>query len=439
MKSSRCGGGRLNCLGHRDQHVPNETAPALPSAQAPRRFEALDSWRGLAAIMVVLFHNSIDSHLRDASLVRAAEVFVDFFFVLSGFVIAHAYAERIRDGAGFRAFVVSRIARLMPLHLFMLALFVAFEVAKVIVPQFGNPADPAFSGADEPAYILGNLLMLQSFWPAGELSWNTPAWSISAEFAAYVAFGLLALFAGRRLFPALLALALAAPLILAGLSEHGIYATNGYGWARALFGFSLGAALQMACGPALAAFGPHHTPALARRWTMVELAAIALALAGTVLTHGTAWAYAMPLVFVILVAVFAVEGGAVSRALKHPALLLLGALSYSIYLTHLFIQLRLTNAGRLLDHLAGTHVVTQLAATERYGAGLSLGSKLAGDGLTLAMLALVVAASFLTWTCVERPGQRWMRDRAARLIAWLESPAPVLAAKAKGRLGEAAL
>jgi len=52
------------------------------------RLEALDGWRGLAALMVALYHFEASSHVRDLAFVRVFYLFVDFFFALRGFVIA---------------------------------------------------------------------------------------------------------------------------------------------------------------------------------------------------------------------------------------------------------------------------------------------------------------------------------------------------------------
>jgi hypothetical protein len=52
------------------------------------RFEALDGWRGICACLVVLFHFHGFSPIYSVELVRNSYLFVDFFFVLSGFVIA---------------------------------------------------------------------------------------------------------------------------------------------------------------------------------------------------------------------------------------------------------------------------------------------------------------------------------------------------------------
>ena len=60
------------------------------------RLVALDSLRGLCALMVALMHINSISHISESTLVRQSWLFVDFFFVLSGFVIAHSYIDRSR-------------------------------------------------------------------------------------------------------------------------------------------------------------------------------------------------------------------------------------------------------------------------------------------------------------------------------------------------------
>ena len=59
------------------------------------RFHVLDGWRGVCALLVALFHVNAVGHFYGLPVVRNGLLFVDFFFVLSGFVITHAYAERV--------------------------------------------------------------------------------------------------------------------------------------------------------------------------------------------------------------------------------------------------------------------------------------------------------------------------------------------------------
>ena len=117
-------------------------------------------------------------------------------------------------------------------------------------------------------------------------------------------------------------------------------------------------------------------------------------------SRGTSLTLLAPLVFAGVVAVFAVEGGHLSRLLRCRFLLLLGALSYSIYMTHMFVLLRVTNVARASDKFLGTSFLQHVGHTDRYGDGIDAGSLLAGDmlmaavvvGLVIRRLALPVVA-----------------------------------------------
>jgi peptidoglycan/LPS O-acetylase OafA/YrhL len=389
------------------------------------RFEALDSWRGIAALVVVLFHAQIVGHIRDIPIVRSGETFVDFFFVLSGFVIAHAYADRLADTRSFREFLFLRLGRLYPLHFFMLMLFLAFEVLKSLVPGLGNPSDPAFSGANEPSTLLANLLLLHSMGLNSELSWNTPSWSISAEFIAYVCFGFAVLVFRWRLAWALAALAAAAALALATLADLGMETTAQLGGVRAIYGFSLGALLYMFAGRSIVAARSSDSRSGARLdWTLVEFAAVPVAVFAITAASQTRLSYAVPLVFCAVIAIFAVERGLISRVLKLRPLLFLGAISYSLYLTHMFVQLRFMNVARLLDKVSGTSSIAQIGHGERYGGGIDTGSLFGGDLLMLLMLACVIGMSWLSYRLIEVPGRAFFRRLAHAMFRRV--PHPVL-------------
>lgn len=402
---------------------------------APVRFEALDSWRGIAALMVVLFHAQIASHVYDAGLVRAGDAFVDFFFVLSGFVIAHAYGERLSGRDGLPRFLFLRLGRLYPLHLFMLLLFLAFEVARACVPMLGAGGAPAFSDGFTLSSLVANLLMLQAFWPADHLTWNAPSWSISAELLAYGLFGCwLAVAARSRVTLGLAAAALIAPLLLALFSARGMETAAGLGWARAIHGFALGALLYRLLGGRI--LQARERAAGFWRWTAAEAAAAGGSCAAAVAAHATGFAFAVPLCFAVAVAVFAVEGGGLSRVLKWRPMLFLGAISYSIYLTHLFILARFSNGARLAEKVFGLELLKPMGDAGRGGVGIDVGSLFAGDALVVVMLACVVLASWATWRWIELPGQALFKAWSGRLLD--RAPA-VQAANEKGRLREAAL
>jgi peptidoglycan/LPS O-acetylase OafA/YrhL len=153
---------------------------------------ALESLRGMAAILVAIHHFEISSHL-NTDFIKNAWLMVDFFFVLSGFVIALNYQDRIKTFENLKVFQFKRFLRLYPLHLIMLFIFLGIEYMKYLVQTELNLVanNPAFEKSDLSAFI-ANIFLVHN-WTIGELSFNTPSWSISAEFYTYLIFASLLL------------------------------------------------------------------------------------------------------------------------------------------------------------------------------------------------------------------------------------------------------
>ena len=80
----------------------------------------------------------MDSPIASNAFVDNAWLMVDFFFVLSGFVIALNYQGAIRSGASLLEFQYRRFFRLYPLHLVMLLVFLLLECAKGIAASIGG-------------------------------------------------------------------------------------------------------------------------------------------------------------------------------------------------------------------------------------------------------------------------------------------------------------
>ncbi len=162
---------------------------------AVSQLPSLTSLRGLAALWVVLFHYTalylprldITGH---SSLIGKGYLAVDLFFMLSGFVMTHVYyrafCQSVKDN--YRSFMVARIARLYPLHLVVLLLFIATALLLQLsaYASGGTAEGIPLTGTRSLAAAVANLFM-QGL-SAEHLSWNFPSWSISVEFLAYLAF-----------------------------------------------------------------------------------------------------------------------------------------------------------------------------------------------------------------------------------------------------------
>ncbi|WP_375394710.1 acyltransferase family protein [uncultured Sphingomonas sp.] len=167
---------------------------------------ALTGARGIAAWFVVLFH--IRQSIAGlppaiALLFSKGYLAVDFFFLLSGFVMWLSWGERLHRERwhAIVPFLRKRIARVWPLHVVMLSAMVALALVFVATGR----ADPvSFPFADLPLHVL----LLQNWGFVDRLAWNIPSWSISAELGAYLVFPVVAIMIDWRRLPTTALLAL---------------------------------------------------------------------------------------------------------------------------------------------------------------------------------------------------------------------------------------
>ena len=343
---------------------------------------ALTSVRGIAAWLVVFFHirKSIDG-LPEAAMTVLAKGYlaVDFFFLLSGFVIWMSYGERIRTG-GFGAvpgFLQRRVARIWPLHLFMLGFAVALALA---LAATGREAQH-FPWPELPLHVL----LLQNWGFTETLAWNDPAWSISCELGAYLLFPLLALGIDWRRVPSWGVIA-AIGALLALL--HAIFAARG---ATALGQEipSLGlirCVLEFACGSAVGALWLRWRDQWRAPAVLSGLAAAAF-LAGW--WAGLAETFAVPAGFAALLLALALTSARAGNPLEAAPLHYLGEISYATYLAHYLLWFAFKLA-------------------------LVSDARAVGWPLIALFLLLVLAASAALYHWVERPAQR--RVNALRIL-----------------------
>ncbi|EAS49689.1 putative acyltransferase [Aurantimonas manganoxydans SI85-9A1] len=377
---------------------------AVQDRSQPARFEALDGWRGICALLVVLFHAPVAGIVHETAFFRHGYLFVDFFFVLSGFVIAHAFYDRLRGEKNFGRFFGLRLFRVYPLHLFMLALFVAFECLMLVTK---GPSE-AFVDGNSVVALVHNLLMSHSFGTVDTLGWNYPSWSISAELLAYGLFALLVIRAPRAMLP-LMAVTIVVGLVVIALVEGTMDTTVRFGWLRCLAGFSLGAVLRMVIWPRAGG----RVAVGGTAWTLAELACVLLVAVFVSELGGSVLSVAAPLVFAFAIYVFGHEGGAVSRLLKAGPIDFLGAISYSVYMTHAFVISRAENVATVLGDRTGWPIFSAAADGKRL-----MGST---EWQSLTALAIILAGtiimSAITWRLIERPGMAYGQKRLSRKSA----------------------
>lgn len=383
------------------------------------RFAALDAWRGLAALMVALCHLSAAGWFYDVPAVRNGGVAVPLFFVLSGFVIHHAYGERLGDAAAVRRFVVRRFGRLYPLHLFTLALMLGLEIVKLILTGIGVSAGQVpFTGTNSLDNLAAQLVLLQAVVPFGYYGWNGPSWSISVEWAAYLVFAAVAFLAGSSGRRATWGLAVLAGGLLIAIESllPSVGTMDGKGLVLAVFGFFTGGLVYQA-----------HGLLRARGWKGgAGVEALGLAVLVALFWFGPSSQTLQIAGFALVILVFAFEGGVASRWLKGAVFQFLGRISYSIYLVHFVLLSLLGGLLRAAQGVTGTPLIR--------GAMIDFGPAGAMDVLAAVYLGVVILCAWATYVWVEVPGRTFfnaLSDRRPVGQAWRAALADVRFAPAR--------
>ncbi|AWB24070.1 acyltransferase [Methylobacterium currus] len=381
--------------------------------EGSERFEALDAARGVCALAVAFFHMPLAHPLQQQAWFPNLQLCVDVFFVLSGFVLLHAYGERLATGRQVLRFVLMRFGRLWPLHAATLGFLILLEGMRLLYLSHhaGTPvATPPFGAGHRPVEIVTHLLFLQNFRTFGDYSWNFPSWSIAVEFWASIVLAATVMAAGPKARLAFAGLAVSSALALWWLSPRTLFVIQNWGIVRCLFDLFLGC-LAYTLRDALRL--PRSAATLAE-----SLAALALPALVLVLPQGPL-GYGASLIFAVAIALFSHQRGAVSDLARTRLPQRLGLWSFSIYLLHLPVIQVFTTVVHAVEHRTGA-ARTAILGHDRI---LDVGSGPANLAVAAGLVAVTVALAALTYRFVERPSLAWFKRREARRNARLSAPA----------------
>ncbi len=293
----------------------------MPADATKQRYAALDAMRGLAALAVVVYH-------LDRPYAPSAYIAVDFFFVLSGFVIARAYGEKLAGGMSVLAFMKARYARLYPLFLIgsvygLVQLLLHWQASGVGRADLAASVVSTVFMLPSPSFLTRSAGDILALYPL-----NGPAWSLFWELLANLVFALV-LFRLKTRSLILIAAASLALLIGSVLFHKSLdlgwewHSVDG-GFARVFFSFTLGMIIY------------RLRSSTALGWTMNSYAALLPIAAILILLFLPTYSLKYALVFCILISPLIVLAGTM---LELPARLqqlgiFLGYLSYPIYMCH---------------------------------------------------------------------------------------------------------
>jgi peptidoglycan/LPS O-acetylase OafA/YrhL len=389
--------------------------------------KALTGLRIVAAVWVVLFH--FRPLLRDAApgfldalapVLNCGAQGVDLFFILSGFVLTWNYLDRMGPSWSTRAtlhFLWLRLARVWPVYLVTLHLAALWVIFTLHVGHVPSQDIARFNAISYVRQVLLVQLWFQPFFDNS--SWDGPAWSISAEWLAYVLFGLLVLVifrmvrATRARSLMWLAVAAALPPVVSLLVTGQFYTP--WSWLpRIVMQFSAGALVAAAVsrlqptdrGRRLAGYGS------------------ALLLAGVVgllylfdahPLHGVQDTGALvDLLFIPFVMTLAIGTGSLPALLSTRLMVYGGQISFCLYMVH------------ELAHTAWIWAAEQFQLT-------LTGTD--GKWIVIGVLAVTVVAASALFHVVEEPARGWMRRMVSGGVsAQTDAPSDPAARPANGKL-----
>jgi peptidoglycan/LPS O-acetylase OafA/YrhL len=311
------------------------------SIKIKERFQILDVFRGIFASFVFIFHLRpfAKGSILDNAFFLNADLFVDFFFILSGLVIAVNYSA-MSNIFDLKQFLKKRFLRIYPLHLVMLLVFLFINLVKGSLSTFVH-VNQINDVANNTNSFISSLLLLHStpILNSGAVSWNIPSWSISAEMIAYLVFTFFVflsfsknLMKFKGFIPFIVLLAAVALLVLLTHSTKIDY-TFDLGFLRGIIGFYVG----IITFKAYKFLDKNDFKKLSvPTCSLLEVSALVIVTL-SVLFGNQLKSYGLiyELIFSICILVFTLEKGAVSTLLaKSNFLKNLGKYSYSIYMTH---------------------------------------------------------------------------------------------------------
>jgi peptidoglycan/LPS O-acetylase OafA/YrhL len=382
-------------------------------AGAKRTFVTLDGLRGIAALAVLTNHASLfftavsvtlkfdDSTNSQLTIGPFFESYlaVDFFFGLSGFVLAHAYGQRLSQGMSAIQFMMIRLIRLYPLYILALAIVALIESRQLAhggttYLQFANNFIPAILFLPSPS-LNGDSVLFPT---------NGPAWSLFFELAANLCFALTA--ATLSNFKLGLTV-LSAGLILVGTVSFGYlgFGTSGGAMDAGFDWQSFGGGLVRVAYSFFAGVLIYRIWCIWRPPFKIPSAAVVLVLIGILVAHPSEQ-YQAVFDIVVTIAIFPaliwLGADTAPTGLMAAAFSWLGTASYAVYV----LQVPL------------------------YGMSVTVLRKIFGDtndfGLSYGVLfaAFVFVVAIVADRYVDRPLRSFLTKRLVQTIYFAKDPSP---------------
>ncbi|TYA86782.1 acyltransferase family protein [Seonamhaeicola marinus] len=370
----------------------------------------LTSLRGIAAILVAILHfHFFMTPVASGNTAHVIDKFylmVDLFFILSGFIMCYVYNDSFINGIekrSYKNFLIARLARIYPLHVVTIGAEVLVFLSLLSKVGYDN-LGPFKQHLYRLDGILVQLGFLQTVGIFNFDTWNAPAWSLSAEWWAYVLFPFLFIvFSKLKGFKQFLPIVIAIigwiliEFVLSAKEPFMDFPLNPnkrtldvnwhYGTLRGIVGFICGMGIWLVFEKL------KFKPVLGNGWTLVVTGTL------VIISMMLGW-YDVISVFLLgtIILISAYGSKNMDRFYAFPILTKLGNWSFSIYIWHNVIihviLIPFNNVGTNPKKAFQTY-------TQDIPSFLSL----------IAFLLITSLVGWLSFKFIERPTRQWIKRR----------------------------
>lgn len=377
--------------------TPATATATVATAPGKQHYPALDGLCGVAALMVVVFHlfEPYSNGNPQRQIVNHGYLAVDFFFMLSGFVIAYAYDDRWAR-MSIREFLARRVVRLQPM------VVLGGLIGTLLFTMQASPVFPKVEGtstAKLAAVMLLGFVMLPLPKSADVRGWdeiyplNGPQWSLFYEYVANILYAVGLRRLSVRGMAVLVGVAAVALVQMAVFGERGDliggWALDGggirIGLTRVMFPFFAGVLMMRA----RARIGVRHGFSIGSALLIVALALPRFGGVDRLWLNGLYEAACVVVVFPIVVAIGAGNKGDDGRSVRIARFF--GDLSFPLYITHFPL----------------IYIYTAWVADTKPG-------PIEGAIVGTLLLATALAIAFASLRLYDQPVRRWLAARFLR-------------------------
>lgn len=357
---------------------------------------SLTTFRGLLAVWVVLYHfwNDVCRMFPSAyaiyPLMEKGLLAVPGFFILSGYILSYNYAYKFHslNFGDYQRFIVARLARIYPVHLFTLLIVLAM----VLVAWRSNIAI-SWVGYRRTDFVL-HLFLVHAWKPLFRPNWNYPSWSISSEWFAYLFFPLICAKVTTKLTNA----RSSGLFLIACWAGTAFFYTI---WNVEYFRDLLAVVPTFLAGCAIHAVLSNRTE-LDRRWRFAADGLGAAILILPFVFHGKLLMASLLSCFILMILLLGGLRLSCAKWWNWSPLVYVGEVSYSLYMTHTIVQklvVEKLNADRFVDYSFAFRA-----------------------SILSAYTLMIAALTLFTYYCVENPCRKYLksattrRDRPAEVV-----------------------